>query len=422
MAPGRKVAIVAGGLLAVALWAAREGLASKSLPMAAPIVVRTSFVERYDTLHRNETLSHLFARHNVIGAEMVELLSVAEGLNPRRVRAGQTFRFRYPVDADRPNRVRVRVDADRLLRLQRDSSGWRAETIEVKWTVHREYVEGTVESSLYDALQALIPDSVLPRAQREQFVWDLADGVYGWVIDFTRDIYPGDRFGVVYERLTSQLGDVSFGRVLASTLSSRGAEYPAYLMEGDDARNEYYDADGESLRRAFKMYPVQYRYISSSFSRSRLHPVLKVRRPHLGVDYRAAAGTPIRATADGTVLRAGRWGGYGIVVTIRHAKGIETRYAHMRGLAPGIRAGVRVRQDQTIGYVGMTGLATAPHVHYEFIQGNRHIDPKAASRYGSGDPVPASRRAEFDRLLAYYDRLFAAFTAPTTRSVAGVDD
>jgi murein DD-endopeptidase MepM/ murein hydrolase activator NlpD len=123
------------------------------------------------------------------------------------------------------------------------------------------------------------------------------------------------------------------------------------------------------------------------------------------VDYAAAIGTPIMATGDGTVIRAGRWGGYGIVVAIQHARGIETRYAHMRSVARGIRPGVRVTQGQTIGYVGMSGLANGPHLHYEFIQNGRHIDPREAVRFGNGDPVPEDRRAEFEVLKARFDRM-----------------
>jgi murein DD-endopeptidase MepM/ murein hydrolase activator NlpD len=152
------------------------------------------------------------------------------------------------------------------------------------------------------------------------------------------------------------------------------------------------------------MYPVRFRRISSGFSQGRFHPVLKTTRAHLGTDYAAAPGTPIYSTADGTVIRAGRWGGYGIMVAIRHPRGIETRYAHMQGLAKGIRAGIRVRQDELIGFVGMTGLADGPHVHYEFLKNGRHLNPRRAD-LGDGEPVPGTRRAEFDAVRAAYDRL-----------------
>jgi murein DD-endopeptidase MepM/ murein hydrolase activator NlpD len=266
-------------------------------------------------------------------------------------------------------------------------------------------------------VDALIPDSILTPVSRGQLIDNLADGVYAWQIDFTRDIHPGDRFVVLYERLVSALGETRYGRVLAASIETGNTENPAYVLSDGEGRNVYYDADGRSLRRAFKMYPVRFRRISSNFSRGRLHPVLRTTRAHLGTDYAADPGTPIYATADGTVLRAGRWGGYGIMVSIRHARGIETRYAHMQGLAKGIRAGMRVRQDQLIGFVGMTGLANGPHVHYEFLKNGRHINPRPAD-LGDGEPVPSARRAEFEAVRSAYDRMLGR---QSQRSVAKVD-
>lgn len=392
--------------LLVVIWGAAQAW-SRPLPVAEPLVVSNAYRERVDTLRRNQTLSHLFAEHNISGAELVSLLAAAEGLNPRRVQAGQEFTFRYPLHGSAtPDRVVVRLGDERLLKLYRDSvATWRGESEDIAWTVHVELAAGVIESSLYETLHDVIEDSILPYAERTRLGWDLADGVFGWVIDFTRDLYPDDRVELVYERLTSGLGDVRYGRVVAVRLTTRGSPNSGYVLDGDDGGNEYYDADGESLRRAFKLYPVSFRYISSGFSRSRVHPILRVRRPHLGVDYRARRGAPVSATGDGVVQRAGRWGGYGTVVTIRHPKGIETRYAHLRGLASGIRAGARVKQGQTIGYVGMTGLATAPHVHYEFIKNGRHTDPRQAVKFGPADPVPPLRRDEFERVKRFYDRL-----------------
>ena len=164
----------------------------------------------------------------------------------------------------------------------------------------------------------------------------------------------------------------------------------------------------DSLGLAFARYldvgyepgdaPLQVRRISSSFSLSRFHPILKRSRPHYGIDYSASAGTPVRAVGDGTVVSADRSAGYGNVVEIRHRNGYTTRYAHLRGFASGIRRGVRVQQEDVIGYVGMTGLATGPHLHYEFRQNGRPVDPNSVQQL-SGDPVPAARRAEFASLV-----------------------
>lgn len=392
----------------VALRAVSRAIATDDVPVAPPIVVSSAFIERTDTLHTSETLSHLFARHNIAGQELIDLLRAAEPIDPRRVRAGQVFQFRYAVYAPRPEQVIVRLDSDRILTLSHDSiAGWQGQLQSVFWTVSTEVARGRIRTSLYETIDELIPPSVLSSAERARLAWDLADGVFGWVIDFTRDNYEGDRFQIVYERLHSELGDVRFGRILAATIETRGRENAAYVLPDEEGRNVYYDAEGRSLRRAFKLYPAEFRRISSGFARNRFHPVLKTRRPHLGVDYAANVGTPIMATGDGTIIRAGRWGGYGIAVAIRHPKGIETRYAHMSGLARGIHAGGRVRQGQVIGYVGATGLANGPHLHYEFIKNGRHVDPRSAVKYGEGEPLAKARRGEFEAVKAEYDRLLA---------------
>ena len=415
---GRK--ILAVGLAVAALWTARRLLAGERVPVAAPFLVTAAYVDQADTLRRNETLSDLLARHNIAGQELYDLLSAAEQIDPRRVRAGQVFEFRYVLHELVPDRMTVRLGDKRLLTVDRDSvAGWRGKEHEIYWEVTREVARGAVRSSLYETVDELISETLLPAGERARLVWDLADGVFGWVIDFTRDNYEGDGFQIVYERLTSEFDDVRFGRILAAKIETRGTENAAYVLTDDDGRNAYFDAEGRSLKRAFKLYPAEFRRISSGFSRSRYHPILKRSRPHLGVDYAASTGTPIIATADGTVVRAGRWGTYGILVAIRHPKGVETRYAHMSRVASGMRVGVRVSQGQVIGYVGMSGLAAGPHLHYEFIQNGRHVDPRAAIRYGKGDPVPDSRRAEFDSIRMRYDRLLAIPSAPTV--AAGID-
>jgi murein DD-endopeptidase MepM/ murein hydrolase activator NlpD len=408
MLPGVRRALLASLGIAAMAAATLVVIATRDeeIPRAAPIVISTAHEGRADTLRRNETLGELFARHNISGPELYELLAAAEGLNPRRVPAGQVFEFRYVVAEPRPDRVVVRVGDERILTLRRDSSDvWRGNSEAIEWTVNLELVRGPIESSLFETLDSAIPDSVLSPDQRALLAWDLADGVFGWVIDFTRDIYPGDAFDLLFERLRSPLGDVRFGRVAAARIETRSRLNTAYVFAETDGRNGYYDADGRSLLRDFKLSPVPYR-ITSRFSRRRYHPVLKNYRPHLGMDFGAPRGAEVRATGDGIVSRAGRWGGYGIMVAIRHPKDIETRYAHLSALARGIGPGSRVRQGDRIGFVGSTGLTTGVHVHYEFIKNGRHMDPRTAVRYGDGTPIPDARRAQFDSIRAYYDRLF----------------
>jgi len=400
--------IVSGAVASTALVVLTSASARRAqgIPVAEPIVVSRAYAERSDRLRRNETLSHMLARHKVEGAELRQLLRAARphGLNPRYVTPSQVFDFRYVIGSDVPDRIRTRISDDAFLQLQRDSAGeWEVFIDPIQWAVVQEYVSGTINSSLNDAVHSAIADSVLAFGHRDRLIWNVAEDVYGWVIDFTRDNRPGDRFDILYERLVSSAGDVRYGRLLAASVETGGKPNTAYVMSDAQNRNVYYDGDGRSMRRAFLRYPVQFRRISGGYG-SRYHPILRQYRRHLGTDYAARSGTPIFAAADGKVARAGRWGGYGLVVTIRHPKDIETRYAHMSRFARGIKPGVPVKQGQTIGFVGMTGLTTGPHVHYEFLKNGRQVDFRAVDM-GDGDPVPEPLRPEFEAVRASFNRI-----------------
>ena len=408
-------AVVSTALVTLGTASARHTV--QETPVAKPIVVTKAYAERSDRLRRNETLSHLFARHHVEGVELVQLLETARplGLNPRRVTRRQTFDFRYLIGSESPDRVRTRISDDAFLQIQRNSAGeWGSRLDPVNWTIVQEHVSGSIASSLNDAVHEIIADSALPFGDRDRLIWNVAEDVYGWVIDFTRDLRPGDHFDFLYERLVSSEGEVRFGRLLASSIETAGKPNTAYVMFDGQNRNVYYDGEGRSMRRAFLRYPVQFRRISGGYGR-RYHPILRRYRAHLGTDYAAASGTPIYATADGIVRRAGRWGGYGLVVTVEHAKDIETRYGHMSRVAPGMQPGTRITQGQTIGFVGMTGLATGPHVHYEFLKNDRQVDSRSVDM-GDGDPVPAGLRREFEAVRLAFNSILFDSTA-TDRAV-----
>ncbi|MDQ3427999.1 MAG: peptidoglycan DD-metalloendopeptidase family protein, partial [Gemmatimonadota bacterium] len=277
---------------------------------------------------------------------------------------------------------------------RRIADGWDPVVEAIQWRAEPLVVEGAINNNLYEALDTHVNDAQLDEAGRQRLAWDIAD-VYAWQVDFTRDVQSGDRFRVLFERLMSEDGEVRFGRVLASDLKMSGKSLTAFRYEGG-GRPAFYDAAGNSLRRAFLRAPVQFRRISSSFARARRHPVLGITRKHQGTDYAAAPGTPVMAAGDGVVLRAGRAGGYGNLIELRHRNGIITRYGHLRGFARGIRSGSRVQQGQTIGYVGSTGLASGPHLHYEFRVNGIAKDSRRVE-LGNGSPISPSERAEFER-------------------------
>ena len=213
--------------------------------------------------------------------------------------------------------------------------------------------------------------------------------IFSSQIDFHRDLRKGDRFTVVYEGLSHNGELVKTGRVLAVEFINQEKSYRAVWFETADTQGSYYTPEGKSLRRAFLRSPLEFSRISSGFSRARFHPILKTWTAHRGIDYAAPTGTRIRTTGDGVVMFAGRQGGYGNLVIVQHAGKYRTYYAHLSGFAPGMRKGVRLSQGEFVGYVGQTGLATGPHLHYEFhINGVEH-DPM---RVTLPEAVPITRQ------------------------------
>jgi murein DD-endopeptidase MepM/ murein hydrolase activator NlpD len=360
-----------------------------------------------DTLRSGEPLGALFGRHGIGPVELPEVVDLL-GVDPRRVRAGQVFRFAHLEDDSAAAQITLRRSPTEQVRLHRgaDDTTWVAEVHEIHWTPHPVRVVGTITTSLYDAMADARADVDLSTGDRINLAWDLAD-VFAWQVDFSRDLQEGDRFAVVFEEEQSDLGETRVGRVLASRLDVGGRALSAFFFP-EDGRTEYFDAAGESLRRAFLRAPVEFRRISSGFSRARKHPILGIFRRHQGVDYAADAGTPVLAAADGTVRSAGWAGGYGRMIELRHRNGITTRYAHLRAFAKGLLAGRRVSQGEVIGYVGSSGLATAAHLHYEFRQNGVALDPRRVDP-GAGEPVPADQRVAF---LAERDRLLMLLRSP----------
>ncbi|HUF36634.1 MAG TPA: M23 family metallopeptidase [Gemmatimonadales bacterium] len=378
---------------AAALTSSRPWLRPE-LPIAPPIVVTAElYTETLDTLRRGETLSELLARQGIRDLDLSAVRRTGT-LDPRRLRPGLVFAFRRDLADSAPTRISVRPSPLQRVSFQRGDGGWDTVVEPIAWQPETVRVEGSIDNSLYEALDAQVGDDILRSAERQRLAWDLAD-VYAWQVDFTRDIQTGDQFLVLIERLVSEEGEVRFGRVLASDLTMSGKSLTAFHFQ-QGGKTAFYDAEGNSLRRAFLRAPVQFRRISSTFARARRHPVLGITRRHEGTDYAANPGTPVMAAGDGVVRRAGRAGGYGNLIELRHRNGITTRYGHLRGFAKGIRGGVRVTQGQTIGYVGSTGLASGPHLHYEFRVNGVAKDARRID-LGNGAPIGRTDRDAFER-------------------------
>ena len=256
-------------------------------------------------------------------------------------------------------------------------------------------VSGVIHSNLFNSL-ATAADARLPRAARAELAFSLAD-IYEYRVDMSKDLQEGDKFHILVERLQKPNGAILINKILGARLALSGNDIEAILFERPHNSGEYFDASGKSLKAAFLRAPVAFRRISSVFG-GRRHPVLGIWRRHKGTDYAAAMGTPVRTIGDGVVIFAGRKGGYGNVIDIRHRNGFVSRYGHLRGFARGIRPGARVGIGSTIGYVGMTGLATGPHLHFEVLVGGVQRDPRIALNMKGGQPIPSSDRQLFQTL------------------------
>ena len=224
-----------------------------------------------------------------------------------------------------------------------------------------------------------IADSLFMAGQREQIpavtIMEMAN-IFGGVIDFILDPRAGDDFSILYDEKYLDGEFIGHGDILATQYTNQGKTFTAVRYIDEEGEAGYYNAEGESMRKAFLRSPIDVFRISSNFNPSRRHPILNTIRAHKGTDYAAPRGTPIRATSDGQVTRASRNGSFGNLVIVKHAGGFETKYAHLSKYANGVKKGKRVRQGDIIGYVGTTGSATGPHLHYEFLMGGVHQNPR----------------------------------------------
>jgi murein DD-endopeptidase MepM/ murein hydrolase activator NlpD len=245
---------------------------------------------------------------------------------------------------------------------------------------------GEIETSLFAATDiAGVPEMIAVQ---------LAE-IFSSDVDFHRDLRRGDRFSVIYEALAADGEFVGFGRVLSAEFVNQGNVFRAVYFRDGQGRSGYYTPDGRNMRKAFLRSPIEFSRVTSGFSNSRFHPVLKTWRAHKGIDYGAPTGTRVRSTADGYVTFAGRKGGYGNVVTVRHPNGYTTLYAHLSAIAPSARVGRRVAQGEVVGSVGSTGLVTGPHLHYEFHVNGVHQNPMRLAM-PPGPPITAQLRPQFE--------------------------
>ncbi len=312
-----------------------------------------------------ESLSNIFDQLHLPPEDWMAMAKLdGDAARLRRLKTGDVLQLR--IIGGRLEELNYAFDELRTLNVRRGNDGMEASTLTTALERRSTQTNGTIENSLFaDGHKAGLND---------RLILEFAD-LFGYDIDFAQDLQEGDRFSVVYEQLYKDGKKVRDGDILAAEFINQGKTHRAVRFVAADGSKAYFSPDGQSLRTAFIRTPVDFVRISSGFSLHRWHPILNVMRAHKGVDYAAATGTPVHATGDAKVEFVGKKGGYGNVVMLQHNGNIETVYGHLSRFQPGLHVGARVRQGQVIAYVGMTGLATAPHLHYEFRVNGIHQNP-----------------------------------------------
>jgi murein DD-endopeptidase MepM/ murein hydrolase activator NlpD len=383
-------------------------------PPPAPV-----WTQRTDTIGRGESVVSVLGRLGLDPIHAARALLAAGEDDARRLPAGTTVTSRGLSSDSIPAEVSLRPAVDKIIHLRYVGGVWSSAVERLAWTTDTIAVRGAIRTSLYDALHAAVGDRLSSKT-RSQLVWKLAD-IFEYRVDMSRDLQPNDEMRLLIERRVAPDGSPREGKILAARFTVGGNDVEAIRYKSRSASGEFFDQHGKSLRAAFLRAPLEFRRISSGFG-MRNHPVQGRWKMHKGTDYAASSGTPVRAIGDGVVVFAGVKSGYGNTLEVRHRNGYVTRYGHLRGFARGVRKGTSVSIGKTVAYVGSTGMATGPHLHFEVLVGGTQRDPRVALRDKSGDPIPAREKGAFATLRG---NLLAAIEggAPTdsTRRLAVAD-
>ncbi|MDJ0794129.1 MAG: peptidoglycan DD-metalloendopeptidase family protein [Woeseiaceae bacterium] len=332
---------------------------------------------------RGDTMERLFRRNGLDIGHLMQIAQLDEARKRfRRIKPGDVYEVTH--DEGLVVSLYSRLDLTSGLQIDRGEKGFSAKIIDHPIEIRKRHAYGVIESSLYEsAATAGLSDKV---------IMNIA-GIFAWDVDFVLDIREGDSYYVQFEEIWQDGSYVTDGEIVVAEFHNDGRTSQAVRFVDENGRSDYFTPDGRSVRKAFLRSPVDFR-VSSSFNPNRLHPVLKTRRPHRGVDYAAPRGTPIKASGDGKVIFRGVKGGYGNTVILQHGGNITTLYAHMQRFASNVRTGTRVRQGQTVGYVGDTGLVSGVHLHYEYRLNGVHRNPRTVE-LPQAAPIADKYRAKF---------------------------
>ena len=367
-----------------------------TLPPLAPVSDGVPAFTREERIQRGDTVASLLAR-----------LQVDDPAAAKFLRDHKQAKALYQLIPGRTVRVTTRADGKlvslrylngtNLLAVDRNGDSFTVEEQAAQLEQRVLMKSAEIRNSLFGATDAAgLPDAVATQ---------IAD-IFSTDIDFHRDLRKGDRFSVVYEALYHRGEAVKTGRVLAAEFINQGKAYRAVYFNYAENQGAYYTPDGRNLRKQFLRSPLEFSRITSGFTNARFHPILQQWRAHKGIDYGAPTGTRVKATADGVVESASRHSAYGNLIVLRHQSKFTTWYAHLSGFAKGLRKGQRVAQGAVIGYVGATGLATGPHLHYEFRINDMHQNPLRVA-IPAAPPITPEQKPKFEQATQPYAQRLA---------------
>jgi murein DD-endopeptidase MepM/ murein hydrolase activator NlpD len=344
-------------------------------------------------IEKGDSLSRTFSRLGLSPHQVYAVMSLGKPVRPlARLQPGQLLQIALKGNTDNRQLAALRLNFSPIsyLEIRVENGKFRAKRVTRDIETRNKTITGTIESSLFeDGLQA-----GLTNAQ----VMNLTQ-IFGWDIDFALDLRPGDSFKVLFEERYFQDKKVQNGPILAAEFTNGGKTFRAIRYTDASGDTDYYTPEGLSMRKAFLRTPVNYSRISSYFNLQRKHPILNRIRAHKGVDYAAPTGTPIKAAGDGRVAFVGLKGGYGNAIVLQHGAKYSTLYGHLSRFKRGLKIGIKVTQGEVIGYVGQTGLATGPHLHYEFLVNGIHRNPLTV-KLPQASPIPSPLKQDFQKLAA----------------------
>jgi murein DD-endopeptidase MepM/ murein hydrolase activator NlpD len=355
----------------------------------------------------NESLETIFGKHNLDKADLALINQSTKKLfNLSKISVGDVYLFELDKKENNIQSMQYGIDDMSYLKIVRASDGFKAGKVNL------------VTDKKIGSFHIIIKDNLMnsmPDAHREYYrlALKLSD-IYAWDIDFSRDMRNGDTVKVIVEELWVGEAFKGYGDILAAEIINNGKTHTAYRFKSNNY-TDYYDRKGKSLRKALLKSPLKFKYISSRFSKRRLHPKLRIYRPHLGVDYSAPSGTPVSASGSGTIRFAGYKGQNGRMVRIKHNGGYETYYGHLSRIPKKVRKGKKVSQGDIIGYVGSTGLATGPHLDYRIKFNGRFVDPLKI-KLPRGKSIPRNLMASFMKVADKFNSRLTLLIQPVVAS------